>query len=94
MRQRGGLVILYRGCQVTSSIMHVDDMYDTTVRFVPRTITLQQYVCLGVDGLQRALFNTTVLTLTAYSAVVSCTIVGYGSAGFARGLCIAMVLLL
>ena len=27
----------------TSSIMHVDDMYDATVRFVPRTITLQQY---------------------------------------------------
>ncbi len=82
----------------TSSIMHVDDMYDATVRFVPRTITLQQYkFAWEWMNYPIALFNTTALTLTAsILQLISCTIVGYGFGRFnfkGRNIIFAMVLL-
>lgn len=82
----------------TSSVMPVDDMYDATVRFVPRSLTLQQYrIAWEWMRYPRVLLNTIALTLTvSLLQVTSCTIVGYGLGRFnfvGRDLVFGLVLL-
>lgn len=68
----------------TSSIMPVDDMYDATVRFVPRSTTLQQYrIAWEWMRYPRVLLNTITLTLiVSVLQLIFCTIVGYGLGRF------------
>ncbi|MGB4419542.1 MAG: carbohydrate ABC transporter permease [Bacillota bacterium] len=82
----------------TSSIMHVDDMYDASVRFVPRRTTLQQYrIAWEWMNYPRVLLNTTTLTLVvSLLQLASCTIVGYGLGRFdfkGRNIVFGLVLL-
>jgi multiple sugar transport system permease protein len=82
----------------TSSIMPVDDMYDATVRFVPRSTTLQQYrIAWEWMNYPRVLLNTVSLTLTvSLLQLAFCTLVGYGLGRFnfkGRNLVFGMVLL-
>lgn len=82
----------------TASIMPVDDMYDATVRFVPRSTTLQQYrIAWEWMKYPRVLLNTLGLTLTvSILQLASCTVVGYGFGRFdfrGKNIVFAMVLL-
>ena len=82
----------------TSSIMHVDDMFDSSVRFIPRNLTLEQYrIAWEWMNFPKTFLNSLGLTLTvSILQLVSCTIVGYGFGRFnfkGRNFFFALVLL-
>lgn len=82
----------------TSSIMYVDDMFDSSVRFIPRNITLEQYrIAWEWMKYPRVFLNSLGLTLTvSVLQLVSCTIVGYGFGRFnfpGRNIAFGLVLL-
>ncbi len=84
--------------KLTSAFMHVDDMYDATVRFVPRTLTLQQFqIAWEWMNYPRTLANTLALTIIVSALqLISCTLVGYGFGRFnfrGRSIAFALVLL-
>ncbi len=83
----GGLcfVVLYPLLTlVTSSVMSVSDIYDSSVRFIPKAFTLEHYGnAAKLLGYPSALWNT-LLMVTVISVVqtCSCTLVAYGFARF------------
>ena len=84
--------------QFTQAIMSRDDMFDITVRFIPKSLTIENFLSAG-----RALNYWVTLSTTVYLAgvttllqVISCTLVGYGFARFkfkGRELLFGLVLL-
>lgn len=72
----------------SSSLMTEADLFDVTVRWVPRRFNIRTVVGNYVDVYRemdylRALFNSTVLALTvAVLQAASCTVIGYGLARF------------
>ena len=82
----------------TSSVMHVDDMFDSSVRFLPKNFTLEQYrIAWEWMNYPRTFLNTLGLTLTvSILQLASSTIVGYGFGRFnfrGKNFCFALVLL-
>ncbi|HZK33793.1 MAG TPA: carbohydrate ABC transporter permease [Bacillota bacterium] len=66
------------------SFMPEQDLYDVSVRYVPKTLTLENYrTVLDAMKFTESLWNTFKLSLvTSIMQLVSCTIIGYGFARF------------
>lgn len=82
----------------TSSIMHVDDMFDSSVRFLPKNFTMEQYrIAWEWMNYPRTFLNSLGLTLTvSILQLASSTLVGYGFGRYnfrGKNLCFALVLL-
>lgn len=70
--------------KVLVSLMPEQDLYDVSVKYVPKTPTLENYKTV-IDAMRfpEALWNTFKLSLSAsIMQLVSCTIIGYGFARF------------
>ncbi|MFW5980972.1 MAG: carbohydrate ABC transporter permease [bacterium] len=70
--------------KISTSIMHRQDIFDQTVRWIPRHITLDNFKLVFVTmDYPRAFMNSFLLS-TGVSIVqlISCTLVGYGFARF------------
>ncbi|MBQ8732105.1 MAG: carbohydrate ABC transporter permease [Oscillospiraceae bacterium] len=67
-----------------SSLMSVNDVYDSMVQYIPREPSLENYqAVIEGTGYFTALFNTTFLSIgCALLQVLICTCVGYGLAKF------------
>lgn len=85
--------------RVSMSFMEMTDIYDPTVKVVPKHFTLTNYVDATMYGnyfstLLQTLLLCTIVTVTQ---VVSCTLVGYGFARFkfkGRGVLFALVVIM
>ncbi|HKM17232.1 MAG TPA: carbohydrate ABC transporter permease [Limnochordia bacterium] len=68
----------------SSSLMTINDMFDDTVKWVPRTVTLQHYRdAWNLMNYPHAFRNSFTLTLTvSMLQLMSCTLVGYGLGRF------------
>ena len=66
------------------SIMEEKDLYDITVRFVPKHFTLQNYLTVWEHmEYPKAFWNSLKLSLfTSLMQLISCTLIGYGFARF------------
>jgi multiple sugar transport system permease protein len=78
--------------------MPEQDIYDVTVRYVPKSPTLENYkTVLSAMRYNKAFWNTFKLsTLTSVMQLISCTVIGYGFARFrfkGRGVLFALVIL-
>lgn len=70
--------------KLSSSLMSINDMFDQTVKWIPRSFTLQHYKdTWGFMNYPLAFRNSFLLTLTVSALqLVSCTMVGYGLGRF------------
>lgn len=70
--------------QFTQAIMAREDMFDPTVRFIPRTVSLDNFrVAIMAMDYWKVLWNTSYLTIiTTLLQLISCTLTGYGFARF------------
>lgn len=84
--------------KLSVSFMPEQDIYDVTVRYVPKSPTLENYkTVLSAMRYNKAFWNTFKLsTLTSVMQLISCTVIGYGFARFrfkGRGVLFALVIL-
>jgi multiple sugar transport system permease protein len=84
--------------KLSVSFMPEQDIYDVTVRYVPKSPTLENYkTVLSAMRYNKAFWNTFKLsTLTSAMQLISCTVIGYGFARFrfkGRGVLFALVIL-
>ena len=84
--------------KLSVSFMPEQDIYDVTVRYVPKSPTLENYkTVLSAMRYNKAFWNTFKLsTLTSVMRLISCTVIGYGFARFrfkGRGVLFALVIL-
>jgi len=83
--------------RLSVSFMHERDLFDLTVRYIPRNFTIDNILLVWrAMGMPETLLNTFRLSvLTSVLQLISCTIIGYGFARFnfkGRGLLFALVL--
>lgn len=66
------------------SLMSEGDLYDATVQFIPREITLENYILAFQEMDYLATFFRTLLlsSIVSILQLISCTLVGYGFARF------------
>jgi multiple sugar transport system permease protein len=84
--------------KISVAFMSYQDMYDMTVKYIPRNFTLKNFRDVSYwMNYPVALFNTFKLSLlTSTLQIISCTIIGYGFARFqfkGRNLLFAAVIL-
>ncbi len=70
--------------QFTQAIMSREDMFDATVRFIPKNVSLHNFVVvINTMKYWEALLNSSYITLvTTVLQLISCTLAGYGFARF------------
>ena len=70
--------------RLSVSLMHENDLYDLTVRYVPRTVTFDNVLLVWrMMDYPGTFFNTLKLSLlTSILQLASCTVIGYGFARF------------
>ena len=83
--------------QIMSSFMVADDLYDATVKYIPKHFTFDNYTSAWKSlGGFTTFFNTFLLSAgVAFLQVISATLVGYGLARFkfpGRGLIFGLVI--
>lgn len=68
----------------TVSIMEEKDLYDITVRYIPKNFTLKNYLTVWTHmEYPKAFWNSFKLSLsTSIMQLISCTLIGYGFARF------------
>ncbi|GAF63860.1 ABC transporter permease protein [Bacillus sp. TS-2] len=66
------------------SLMAEGDLYDATVQYIPREITLENYIAAiqGMDYLGTFFRTLSLALIVSLLQLISCTIVGYGFARF------------
>ena len=82
---------------VSASLRAPEDAYDPSVIWVPRNLTLQNYVdVVSVIQYFKSLYNTIIVgVVTAFIQMVACAFIGYGFARFkfkGRGILFALVI--
>ncbi|MFW6016274.1 MAG: carbohydrate ABC transporter permease [bacterium] len=83
--------------QLSSSFMTEEQLFDQTVRWVPREITFQNFIYTfnAMDYLN-AFYNTLILTLSvSLLQLISCTFIGYGFGRFkSKGISVFFVIVI
>ena len=82
---------------ISASLRAPEDVYDPSVIWVPRNVTLQNYVdVISVIKYFKSLFNTVIVgVVTAFLQMVACAFIGYGFARFkfkGRGILFGLVI--
>ena len=83
--------------KISVSIMSESDLYDLTVRYIPKTPTYEHFIMVWEAMRYPSSFLNTIKlsTLTSVMQLISCTLIGYGFARFkfkGRGILFGMVI--
>ncbi|MDI9477758.1 MAG: carbohydrate ABC transporter permease [Bacillota bacterium] len=78
------IILLPLLTKISNSLMSSIDLYDQSVKWIPRNLTFEHYVMVWEHmRYPKSLLNTFTLTLlVSVLQLISCTIVGYGLARF------------
>lgn len=92
------IILLPLLSKISGSFMSVRDLYDQTVKWIPRNFTFEHYEMVWRNmNYPTAFKNTFLLTLTvSILQLASCTVIGYGLARFdfkGRNLIFALVIM-
>jgi len=92
------IILLPLITKLSNSFMSVRDLYDQTVKWIPRNFTIEHYQLVWRHmNYPRTFFNTFILTtVVSLLQLISCTIIGYGLARFnfrGKNLIFALVIL-